>query len=610
MSETRIPSYGDLTPPIPDVLASESVPQLTLFLGAAVKKPAAGRPAPPPAPVSSSSLYACLKGAGEIDARLVAIAKDFSPRIMRAGPGEVLVDVAGLGRLIGDAGAIARELRRAVHEAGVAAAVAVAGTQTTARVLARAPGACDTGALPIALLRDLETLPPGMGVRDRERPYETLERWGITTLAAFAALPAAELSSRLGRRGVALQRLARGLETRPFVPDADVPRFLERLELEWPIDGLEPLSFVFARLLEPLVAALERADRGAAAVRLELRMTDRSVHERLLQLPAPMREARVLRTLLLLDLESHPPVGLRDPASERLRDPASKRLRDPASEGRPPSHKAPADRRRAIAHAGAGGSEVMIDVVEIEVDPAPSRITQFSLLERAVPSPETVSTLMARLHALVGEARAGSPVVLDSLRPDAFELRAFTAVPAAAAPAVPPRPGTLVLRRQRLPAPIRVNVSNGRPVYVAPSRRGVPSGAIVQAAGPWRTSGGWWPDVLPAKAGSGGLPAKAGSYGDGGWSQAQSGWAQDGLRPDERQGAARPDERQRATRPDERQGAARPDERQRSALSPTGSQPHSGWDRNEWDVALAGGTICRIFQDRTTDRWFLEGTYD
>ena len=56
-------------------------------------------------------------------------------------------------------------------------------------------------------------------------------------------------------------------------------------------------------------------------------------------------------------------------------------------------------------------------------------------------------------------------------------------------PAIESRP---VLRRQRHPPAIRVSVEHGRPVYLAASRRGMPQGAVVQAAGPWRASGGWW----------------------------------------------------------------------------------------------------------------------
>jgi hypothetical protein len=34
------------------------------------------------------------------------------------------------------------------------------------------------------------------------------------------------------------------------------------------------------------------------------------------------------------------------------------------------------------------------------------------------------------------------------------------------------------------------------------------------------------------------------------------------------------------------------------------------WDHDEWDVALAGGVVCRLFRDRLKDRWFIEGVYD
>ena len=96
----------------------------------------------------------------------------------------------------------------------------------------------------------------------------------------------------------------------------------------------------------------------------------------MLQLPAAMRDPKVLRTLLVLDLESHPP-------------------------------------------------QAAIDIVSIEVDPAPGRVLQYSLLERARPSAETLATLTARLGALVGESRSGQPVLLDSHGPDAFEMRRF-----------------------------------------------------------------------------------------------------------------------------------------------------------------------------------------
>jgi len=468
----RVPSYDDLTPQRGSVVGAPTTLFACLYEGGDdVAMPLGDVRVTPPA---------------------VAIAREFSPRIAVAGPRMVIVDVSGLGRLIGAPPVIAAEIDRAARQAGIDVRVAIAPTQTAARLLAIGcpPRMVVTGdvaaalaPLPVTLLCELEALPGGLSPRDRARPFDTLSLWGIATLGDLAALPPAALSSRLGRRGVALQRLARGWDPRPFVPDADTPRYRERLELEWPIDALEPLSFVLARLLDPLSAALERADRGAAAVRLDLRLVDRSTHARVLQLPAAIRDARVLRTLLLLDLESHPP-------------------------------------------------RAAIDVVAIETDPAPARITQFSLLERALPSAETVTTLLARLRALTGEARVGSAGLVDTHEPGAFEMRAFgvTARGAQAADRDAASPPAVTLRRSRPPAAIRVRADGGRPVHVASPRRGQPSGAVIDAAGPWRTSGSWW--------------------------------------------------------------------------------QRTRWNRDEWDVALPGGAICRIFRDRDTGRWFMDGIYD
>jgi hypothetical protein len=60
-------------------------------------------------------------------------------------------------------------------------------------------------------------------------------------------------------------------------------------------------------------------------------------------------------------------------------------------------------------------------------------------------------------------------------------------------------------------------------------------GAIVQAAGPWRSSGAWW------------QPA---------------------------------------------------------------TEVEGAWDRDEWDVALETGAAYRVFQDRATGQWWVEGEID
>src|SRR6185295_2453816 len=195
----------------------------------------------------------------------------------------------------------------------------------------------------------------------------------------------------------------------PLVPAIPEERFEQALDLEWPIDGLEPLSFVLGRLMEPLSAHLERRDRGAAVLHVRLHLVSKTVHERSLELPVPMRDARTLRTLVLLDLESHPPTAA-------------------------------------------------IDRVVVAVDPTPARVLQYSLLTRPLPSPEQVSTLMARLTALMGEGRCGAPQTVDSWRPGAFAMAPFAPVPEAPSGREGGEGKALVvaLRRFRFAVPARV----------------------------------------------------------------------------------------------------------------------------------------------------------
>jgi protein ImuB len=46
---------------------------------------------------------------------------------------------------------------------------------------------------------------------------------------------------------------------------------------------------------------------------------------------------------------------------------------------------------------------------------------------------------------------------------------------------------------------VRVLVQEGRPIRISTDRRGVTGGPVVQAAGPWRTSGEWWNDAAPVR---------------------------------------------------------------------------------------------------------------
>ena len=87
------------------------------------------------------------------------------------------------------------------------------------------------------------------------------------TLGDLARLPRGGRARAAGRaRRAPASGGVRRRRSRRSCRRTNAARFVERLELEWPIEGLEPLSFVLARLCDALSAALERADRGAVAV--------------------------------------------------------------------------------------------------------------------------------------------------------------------------------------------------------------------------------------------------------------------------------------------------------------------------------------------------------
>ena len=344
--------------------------------------------------------------------QLVRLAREYSPRIEIHGDNLVVLDTTGLtgsSSMFGSVRELGATLRRSAADRGLYLRIAVASTRTAALLVVQERGglmviepgreAVTLASLSLDVLKALalalaqaQGQGQGQGTATRARRgtrvtgtalaipafalLSTVRRWGVRTLGDLAHLPSAELFERLGEGGLTLQRFARGEDEGPLVPAPVEERFESSLALEWPVEGLEPLAFVLSRVFDQLCARLDRAGVGAAVIHVRLKLVTREIQTRTLQLPTPLRDPRVLRTLVLLDLESHPP--------------------------------------------SAG-----IDQVTVVVDPVPARTQQFSLLERARPSPEKVSTLIARLTALAGEGRCGSPALVDSHDMASFEMRSF-----------------------------------------------------------------------------------------------------------------------------------------------------------------------------------------
>src|SRR5215207_3674097 len=129
-----IPSYDDLTPSIPDVSPGDVFTSIAAVLPRAELLPSAFSLLPSSAESSEpGDLYAALHDAAGTTDRLMAIAREFSPRIEQYPGGTIVLDVSGLQRLFGGPQSIAEHLARAGAEQ-----VAVAVSQTAAILLARA----------------------------------------------------------------------------------------------------------------------------------------------------------------------------------------------------------------------------------------------------------------------------------------------------------------------------------------------------------------------------------------------------------------------------------------------------------------------------------------
>jgi protein ImuB len=389
-------------------------------------------------------MFACFHGPGD----LTALAFEFSPLVEQTAPETVALDASGLDLLLGLPQDVAAAMARRASERSLSIAIALASNPDAAICAARGfPGvslvpqgdeAKFLAPLPLSLLAPSPDL------------AATLESWGIRRFHDLASLLPLGIAERLGREGLQLRELARGEAVRKLLPIEEPLRFEDEIELEDPVDLLEPLAFLLARLLNGLATRL--ATRGLATdeLRLALKLENRATHNRTLRLPVPALDTKAFLKLMQLDLAAHPP-------------------------------QAPVTRLR------------------LGVNPVKARAAQTGLFIPLSPEPVKLEITLARIKSMVGEDRVGYPQLLDTHRPSAFGWASPTAV--AQSPANPktsafslplhsePRSAPLQIRLFRPPRPARVALVSGQPSQITAA--GI-RGAVLNLAGPWRTSGDWW----------------------------------------------------------------------------------------------------------------------
>lgn len=370
---------------------------------------------------------------------LLECASQFSPRIEETFASSAcgfVLDISGTERLFGPPMQLAQSLRSTLAAAGFRASICVSSNFDTARIKAE----CTRGITLIPQDEEAAAIAgiPISALRLDDVHTETLALWGIRTFGELAELPEEELITRLGRQSTEWLKLARGIAGHLFHPIAEAFELKEYIEFEIPIEQLDSLIFISAGMIANLVTRANNRALCLASITIRMSLERSLQYERVIRPALPSSDRKFLLKLLQLEIGAHPP-------------------------------QAAVVSLTLIAEAGQHSK------------------VQLGLFTPQVPEPSRLDVTIARLKAIVGADRVGSPALVDTHRKGSFEITDFH-VPDQAAPCGD-RTTRISLRRMRPPHPLHVQIRERKP---AAFRDGGDLFEVQAAYGPWHSSGCWW----------------------------------------------------------------------------------------------------------------------
>ena len=277
--------------------------------------------------------------------------------------------------------------------------------------------------------------------------FAILHKWGIHTLGQLAALDKEQLGARLGPQAIRMWERANARSNRLLKLIRPPESFEESFEFEREIETAEPLLFMLRRFLEQLALRLAAIYLVAKDLRLQITFRNKQIYERVFKIPQPTNDVDLLFRMLQTHLENF-------------------------------------------------RSEHPIVAVALSAEPIKPAGEQFGFFETTLRNPHQLSETLARLTALLGGDRIGTPVLKETHRPDAFRMQPFSwatvesAVPSGVTPhALRTAHATAALRRFRPAVSASVLRDEGIPTHV---RSAEMSGKIIDERGPYLLSGNWW----------------------------------------------------------------------------------------------------------------------
>src|SRR5205809_616575 len=213
-----------------------------------------------------------------------------------------------------------------------------------------------------------------------------LHKWGIHTLGQLARLDKEQLGARLGPEAIRMWERANGQFNRVIKLVQPPESFEESFEFEHEIETAEPLLFMLRRFLEQLAVRLHAIYLVVKELTLQITFAnppqdgsaeaDKQVYERIFNIPQPTNDIDLLFRMLQTHLENF-------------------------------------------------RSEHPIIAIALSAQPIKPVREQFGLFETTLRNPHQLSETLARLIALLGADRVGTPVLEETHRPDAFRLEPF-----------------------------------------------------------------------------------------------------------------------------------------------------------------------------------------
>jgi protein ImuB len=469
----------------------------------------------------------------------------FSPHLEATAEGLCTLDLRGLAALAGAGHASlahwAGRLRGALADQNLRARIGVGPTPNVARHAARWTEGIEIVGAPKTFLAALpvEALEPSTDVS------LILQKWGIRTVGELLALGQEALADRFGLEALGLFAAASTTASRPLNLVRPGERFEESFEFEHEIETIEPLLFILRRFVDQLSRRLEHSGWVAELLTLRLRLESGENVEGRLRLPQPTRHPDVLFRMLHTHLENL-------------------RTDSPI--------------RSATLTAG----------------PSQQEQKQFGLFEMVLRDPHQFQETLARLAALLGADRVGTPVLEDTHRPDAFRM---------APPDFENAPALSANRRPRAlqPAPMR----RFRPAIkaTAETKAGAATNVSSSSSSPSEERAGRGPRRGETNNNEPPLPGpllhpmeereKSGSL----------------MQPGGGAGAKVNGDQ---SPPPISIHCSVADGKLAVAIGPwraSGNWWEPGtWQREEWDVATLGGKVLRL--SKQPDGWFVEGILD